>query len=439
MKPSPGSRKERVDLAQHALERVTRKRLGKLERKDHAFDPIQLLRKAQRGRVQTLLPIKYERMADSPFAFFRGSVSIMAADLGAEKHTGLTVQLCGDAHVQNMGSFEAPDGRIVFDINDFDETIAGPWEWDVKRMSVSIVMAGVAAGHGHGPCREAAEAFSIRYVNTVRELADEPILSAARHRLHGLNRTQAGSAALEQAARARPQDLVNKYTESSPRGEIRFREMRPTLWPLNGKDRKGVLAALRSYRKTLAPESLHVFEFFRPLDVAFKIVGTGSVGLRDYLVLMEGNGKSDRLFLQIKQEVASAYAPYLRTQACAHEGYRVVEGQRRIQPLSDLLLGWTRIGGRDYLVRQLNDHKGRIDIERLRGSGLVELAEVAGGLLARGHARSGDALAIATYIGTTDEVTEAIVKYGIGYTKLVDADFELFQKALKQGRLTRPA
>src|SRR5438270_2580342 len=207
MKLTPGSRKERLALAQHALGRMSRRGLAKLGPKKRAFDPIQLLLKAQRGRMQTLLPIKYERMAGSPFAFFRGSVSIMAADLGAEKHSGLTVQLCGDAHVQNMGSFESPDGRIVFDINDFDETIAGPWEWDVKRMSVSIVMAGIAAGHGHGPCREAAEAFSVRYVNTMKELADEPILSAARHRLHGLNRTQAGSAALEQAARAQPQDL----------------------------------------------------------------------------------------------------------------------------------------------------------------------------------------------------------------------------------------
>lgn len=435
MKLLPGSRKERIELAQRALERVSRSRLGKLERKKRAFDPIQMLLKAQRGRVRALLPIKYERMAASPFAFFRGSVSIMAADLGLGKHTGLNVQLCGDAHVQNMGSFEAPDGRIVFDINDFDETIAGPWDWDVKRMSASIVLAGMVAGHGHGPCREATEAFSVRYVNTVKELADEPILSAARHRLHGLSRTQAGSAALQQAARAQPQDLVNKYTESPVHGEIRFREMRPALWPLKGKDRNQILAALRNYRKSLPPERLHLFDFYRPVDVAFKIVGTGSVGLRDYVVLMEGNGKSDALFLQIKQEAASAYVPYLRTKACAHEGYRVVEGQRRIQPLSDLLLGWTRIAERDYVVRQLNDHKGRIDIAKLRGSGLLELAEVAGGLLARGHARSGDPLAIATYIGSTDEVTEAIVKYGIRYTRIVEADFELFQKAMKQGRM----
>ena len=214
--------------------------------------------------------------------------------------------------------------------------------------------------------------------------------------------------------------------------------MRPTLRPLKGKDRDEIVAGLRSYRKSLTPERLHLFNFYRPLDVAFKIVGTGSVGLRDYVVLMQGNGKSDRLFLQMKQEVASAYAPYLRTKAYAHEGYRVVEGQRRLQPVSDLLLGWTRIANRDYLVRQLNDHKGRIEIERLRGSGLIELAEVAGGLLARGHARSGDPLTIATYIGTTDEVTEAIVKYGIGYTEFVEADFELFQKALKQGRMRLP-
>ena len=423
----PPSQAQRLTLGRQARNRVSRSKLGAINSKKRGFDPITVLLQSARHRVPRLLPVKYQRMSASPFAFFRGAVSIMAADLGAQAHTDLTVQLCGDAHVQNLGSFEAPDGRIVFDINDFDETVAGPWEWDVKRMAASIVLAGLESEHNEAGSTRAAEDFVASYVTTIEELAGRPILAAARFQVHRLGEAEAISAALKQAERAQPGDLVHKYTAQDTKGRPRFKRVEHVLWR--------ILGALPTYRKSLPAERLHLFDFFRPRDVAFKVVGTGSVGLRDYVVLMEGNGSGDPLFLQIKQEVASAYAPYLKPGNHVHQGRRVAEGQRKIQPTSDLLLGWTRIEEEDFLVRQLNDHKGGVDLANLGGDGLNKLAGIAGMLLARGHARSGDALAIKGYIGTPDKVIKSLVHYGTEYAALTQADFALFKKAIEQERI----
>lgn len=429
------ARQQRIQHGRDQRKRLSRSRLAELHRHERRFEPIKLLLSATDGRLPRLLPIKYHRMSASPFAFFRGAVAIMAADLGRQPHTGLTVQLCGDAHVQNLGSFETPDGRMVFDINDFDETIAGPWEWDVKRMASSIVLAGLESDHRRSGCADAAEAFVDSYCRSIEELADQPVLVAARHLIHRLKKAQPISAALTQAARASPLELLKKYTEPAGNGRVQFKKIESVLWRLQGANRREVLEALPLYRESLPPERLRLFDFFRPVDVAFKIVGTGSVGLRDHIVLMEGNGSGDPLFLQIKQEVASAYAPYLKHQTYQNQGYRVVEGQRKMQPASDLLLGWTRIGEHDYLVRQLNDHKVGLDLQQLRGNGLSSLADVAGELLARDHARSGDPLAIKAYIGSCAKVVSAIVKYALEYSEITEADFGAFQKAMKDGQL----
>lgn len=358
----------------------------------------------------------------------------MAADLARQPHTNLMAQLCGDAHVQNMGSFETPDGRIVFDINDFDETTAGPWEWDVKRMAASIVLAGLESAHNLSSSADAVEAFATVYLQTIRQMASQPVLVSARHQIHRLKKVQAVSAALRQAERAQPADLLNKYTEPDRSGTPRFRHVEDVLWRVGGPRRSEVLRSLLLYRESLAPDRVHLFSFFRPLDVAFKIVGTGSVALRDYVVLMEGNGTADPLFLQIKQEVDSAYARYLPVVPSRHQGRRVAEGQRKIQPTSDLMLGWTRIGQRDFLVRQLNDHKGRIDLESLRENGLSTLSAIAGELLARGHARSGDALAIASYAGSGGKIVEGLVNFGKRYAELTEQDYQLFKAAIAKGR-----
>ncbi len=434
LKFSAGTREQRLQHGRDRRKHLSRSKLGALELKKRDFDPIAILLAATEGRVPALLPTKYKRMSASPFAFFRGAVSIMAADLGRQPHTGLMVQLCGDAHVQNMGCFETPDGRVVFDINDFDETMPGPWEWDVKRMATSIVLAGSESEHSRSGCAAAAETFIRAYCENVEALADQPVLVAARHQIRRLRKAENISAALRQAERANPSDLTRKYTENGTRGQIRFKKVDGVLWRIVGRHRDEVLESLALFRESLPSERLHLFDFFRPLDVGFKIVGTGSVGLRDYVVLMEGNGPGDPLFLQIKQEVASAYAPYLRHRP-GHQGFRVADGQRKIQPLSDLLLGWTRVGEHDFLVRQLNDHKVGLDLEQLKDRGLNDLAAIAAELLARGHARSGDAVTIKGYIGNCDKALGSILNYAEGYADLTRADFERFQKAIKDRRI----
>lgn len=418
-------------------EAVSRSALGDLHASARKVDVVATLRLAHKDRVPALLAEKYRRMSVSPFAFFRGSVGLMVADFARLPHTGILTQLCGDAHVQNLGSFEAPDGRIVFDINDFDETIAGPWEWDVKRMAASIVLAGRESQHGRSGCSLAVETLLASYRETVAMLAKLPVLEAARRRVH-LNQELAPiSAAIRQSRRASPLDLLGRYTVAGKNGRRVFADVPPSLRRASDAERRAVLAALPAYRTSLNPERLHFFDFYAPADVAFKVVGTGSVGLRDWVVLMLGGGARDALFLQIKQEVSSAYAGVLGASRHDHQGHRVVDGQRRIQSFSDLLLGWTSSGRFQYLVRQLNDHKGSIDLANLRGDGLRSLAAVAGQLLAHGHARAGDAVEILGYLGNGEKVADSITRFAHDYAAIVDADFSVFRGALRKGLLPK--
>ncbi|MBV8816846.1 MAG: DUF2252 domain-containing protein, partial [Acidobacteriaceae bacterium] len=347
----------------------------------------------------------------------------------------IEVQLCGDAHVQNLGSFAGPDGRLVFDFNDFDETIEGPWEWDVKRMAASIVLAGREANHRHATYSVAVEAFVQRYSTSMEQFAGEPILQVARHQTHRQQQVKPITAALRQSQRATPCDLLRKLTTPDEHGTPRFRDKKPVFWRVTDHEAEQVLRALDLYYETLRPESQRMFHLFRPIDVGFKVVGTGSVGMRNYVVLMEGNGPADPLFLQLKQEVASAYNRYRPHIVHEHQGRRAAQGQRSIQPISDLLLGWSSMGGHDFLVRQLNDHKGSIDLEQLKGSGLESLAEVAGELMARGHARSGDACMITGYCGSGAKVSKAIRDFAIEYADQTEADFAAFQNAIKANKV----
>jgi len=429
------SRDGRIEEGAKRREKASRAGQKELKAGERKFDPVEVVLESGAGRLARLLPIKYARMAVSPFAFFRGAVAVMAADLARLPHSGIAVQLCGDAHVQNLGSFAAPDGRLVFDFNDFDETIRGPWEWDVKRMAASIVLAGRTAGHKTSGCNSAAEAFLVRYCEFIAEFSRLPLLEAARHQIHREQRIEPVSAALRRSQRATPADALKKYTEKDGRGHPRFRDGRPFFWRVRGEEARAVLNSLEVYRESLRPEGLHLFNLFRPLDVGFKIVGTGSVGMRDYIVLLEGNGEADPLFLQVKQEMPSAWAPFLPGAVYPQEGQRAAEGQRAIQPLSDLLLGWTSIGGHEFLVRQLNDHKGGIDIEKLRGAGLESLAEVAGELMARGHARSGDACVIRGYCGSGTKLVKAIREFSGAYADQTEADYKEFMAAVKRGKI----
>jgi uncharacterized protein (DUF2252 family) len=426
---------ERIAEGKRRRDVVSRQAHASPRPKQRQFDPIAVLLASGAGRVRQLLPIKYARMRESPFAFFRGAVSIMAADLARLPNSGLYVQLCGDAHVQNLGSFAAPDGKLVFDLNDFDETIRGPWEWDVKRMTASLVLAGRECGHDRAACRSAAEACAASYCRSMEELSRLPFLELARRQVRREGRVEPIHAALRQSERARPLDLLKKFTKPDRRGHPRFRNRRPLFWQIRGPKAQDVLRSLSAYRETLAPDRRHFFDLFRALDVGFKVVGTGSVGLLDYVVLFEGNGPKDPMFLQIKQEVASAYAPFLPDAAGQQQGRRAAEGQRAIQPLSDLLLGWTGIAPHEFLVRQLNDHKGSIDLQRLRGGGLKSLALVAGELLARGHARSGDACQIRGYCGTGAKMAKALGDFAVDYAGQTDADYRAFLAAIESGKI----
>ena len=486
--------KERRTLGQARRRQMGRHEHNGFKPKARPASALDLLARSMRGRVPALIKLKYKLMAESPFGYFRGAVPVMAADLGLLPSTGLAVQLCGDAHVRNLGAYAAPDGRLVFDINDFDETIRGPFEWDLKRMAASLVIAGRESGHKEASARLVVERFVARYAAQMRVFSCMPSLEVSRFQVHRLGQIAPIHQVLMKAERATPLHTLEQLTEpilqkdesishqsvshqkdepvshssakkganaaslrkaqsgpsTPPRSarnneeqaksgapsssDRRFKQIKPTLTRLTGRQADSVLAALGPYRQMLEPQRQHFLSLYRPVDVAFKVVGTGSVGLRDYCIYFEGNGPTDPLFLQIKEEPASAYAPYLPdAQPPHHNGQRVAEGQKAMQAQSDPFLGWTHFAGRDYLVRQLNDHKASIDLEDLSGTGLEAYAELCGELLARGHARSGDPLILAGYIGSGDGFAEALAKFGSAYADQTEKDWQELKRSGKAG------
>ena len=429
--PHTTSPQERRALGQARRKQVHRQDHARWDAKLRTHDPIALVAESMKGRVPSLVTLKYERMLESPFGFFRGAVPVMAADLALLPHTGIVNQICGDAHVRNLGAYAAPDGRLVFDINDFDETIRGPFEWDLKRLATSLVLA------ARETCGEEAEkeghAAVHRLVESYRKLAQTlsrmAVIDVARHQVHRLQRISPISNALMKAERATPLHTLDAMTVAEKKRRV-FRDVPPILRRLTLAQSRPVVASLRGYRETLLPERQHFLAQYHPLDTAFKVVGTGSVGLRDYVVYCEGNGPRDPLFLQVKEQPGSAYAPYLPSGAGpAHQGRRVAEGQRAMQFQSDPFLGWTTLAGRDYLVRQLNDHKGSIEIEDLAGQGLIDYAEICGELLAKGHARSGDACVLAGYVGNGEKFAAALAKFATAYADQTEKDWAELKKA----------
>jgi uncharacterized protein (DUF2252 family) len=423
---------ERRKLGQARRKQVGRQQHDELLIKARQTPPLSLLERAERGRIPALLKLKHQLMAQSPFSYFRGAASVMAADLAVVPSTGIVSQLCGDAHVRNLGAFAAPDGRLVFDINDFDETIRGHFEWDLKRMAASLVLAGRESGHKEAAALDAVEKCIERYRTQMRAFAQMSSLDVARFQVHRIGSVQPVHAALLKAERATPQHTLQQLTEpvqGKPFAPRRFKEQKPTLTRITGAQAARVLAALGPYREMLEPQRQHLLSFYRPVDVAFKVVGTGSVGLRDYCIYFEGNGPDDPLFLQIKEEAPSAYAPWLPdSRPPHHNGQRVTEGQRAMQLQSDPFLGWTHMAGRSFMVRQLNDHKGSIEIEDLAGEGLQAIAEVCGELLSRGHARSGDPLVIAGYLGSGGGFAEALAKFGSLYADQTEKDWQALRR-----------
>ena len=430
---------ERRALGQARRKQVGRQQHDELKPKARPALALTLLDRAGHGRVPALLKLKYKLMAESPFGYFRGAVPVMAADISVLPNTGIFTQLCGDAHVRNLGAFAAPDGRLVFDINDFDETIRGPFEWDLKRMAASLVLAGRESGHKDAAAQAAVETCIGTYAANMRMFSRQPLLEVARHQVHRIGDVVPIHDALLKAERATPCYILEQLTEPAspkPGAARRFKTIEPNLARITGRQAQQVLAALGPYRTMLEPQRQHLLSLYRPIDVAFKVVGTGSVGTRDYCIYFEGNGPEDPLFLQIKEEPASGYTAYLPDAHPAHHnGQRVVEGQRAMQVQSDPFLGWTHMGGRDYLVRQLNDHKGSIAIEDLGGTGLEAFAAVCGELLARGHARSGDPLMIAGYIGSGNRFAQALAEFGVAYADQTQKDWQELRKSGKAGKV----
>jgi uncharacterized protein (DUF2252 family) len=424
---------ERRNLGQSRRKQLGRNQNDQLNVKARKATPLSLLQRAERGRIPALLKLKHRLMADSPFGYFRGAAPVMAADLAVIPNTGIEAQLCGDAHVRNLGAFAAPDGRLVFDINDFDETIRGPFEWDLKRMATSLVLAARESRHKEASARQAVEQCILRYSEQMRTFARIPLLEVGRFQVHRLGNVQPVHQALLKAERAIPTHTLAQLTEPTPGkpgGPRRFKEIQPFLWRITGSKAEKVLEALGPYQEMLEPQRRHLLSLYRPIDVAFKVVGTGSVGLRDYCIYFEGNGPGDPLFLQIKEEGASAYSPYLpHLHPATQNGQRVVNGQRAMQVQSDPFLGWTNIGARQFLVRQLNDHKGSIDLTDLAGSGLMAFGEVCGELLARGHARSGDPLVITGYIGNGQAFAESLARFGTLYADETEKDWQALRRS----------
>jgi len=423
-------------------------------------DPVGLLEEQGASRVPELVPIRYGRMLVSPFTFFRGAAYLMAADLAGVPRTGLTVQLCGDAHLSNFGSFAAPDRRLVFSLNDFDETLPGPFEWDVKRLVASFAVAGRDRGFDETQRETTNLAVAASYREAMHELAGMRKLDVWYARLdvdelEAVLKLQVKSGELKRfrknLAKARAKDSIRAFSKlvetvdgrprliSDPPMIVRLQELLGDQGYHEIQD--GLQDILRSYRRTLSGDHRHLLEGFRYADAARKVVGVGSVGTRAWIMLLVGNDDNDPLFLQAKEAQTSVLEPFLGMSAHHTHGQRIVEGQRLMQSASDIMLGWVRLPGidgveRDFYVRQLWDGKGSAVIEAMKPATLTTYARLCGWTLARAHARSGDPVAIASYLGSSDRFDRALATFAESYANQNERDYAALRRAVDDGRLT---
>lgn len=441
---------ERRRHGRAARERVSRSAHGRWIPSADRPDPLDVLERQGEGRVASLLPIRRGRMADSPFAYLRGAAAVMAADLGALPDTGLTVQLCGDAHLLNFGLYASPERALLFDVNDFDETFPGPFEWDVKRLAASVAVAARDNGQDEERARRAARVAVEGYASAMRRLAGQgeldvwyarvdtaqllPLLRKPRQR-------RRVEAELARARRRTSLQAMGKLTEERD-GQRRIISSPPLIEPLKKDELRSVGKVFGDYRATLAEDRRVLLDRFRFVDAATKVVGVGSVGTRCFIVLLEGGNGRDPLFLQIKEagrSVLEDHLPALRVDAevaAHHGGRRVVTGQHLMQAASDIFLGWTTgPAGRHFYGRQLRDMKGSVEVADLKPSGLRAYADLCGRTLARAHARTGDRVAIAGYLGGADTFAEAIAEFAVRYAEQTVADHGQLRAAIADGRL----
>ncbi|MBO1416609.1 DUF2252 domain-containing protein [Streptomyces sp. FH025] len=441
---------ERRRSGRAARERVTRSDHGRWIPAADRPDPLDVLEAQGTDRVARLLPIRYGRMADSPFAYLRGAAAVMAADLAAVPDTGLTVQLCGDAHLLNFGVFASPERALLFDVNDFDETYPGPFEWDVKRLAASIVVAARGRGEDDAVARRAARTAVRGYAEAMRRLAGLGELDVWYSRVDTADllrlirkprQREQVAAELAQARRRTSLQAFGKLTEEWD-GRRRMVSEPPLIEPLKKSELRDTGQVFSDYRATLAEDRRVLLDRYRFVDAAMKVVGVGSVGTRCYIVLLEGRDTRDPLFLQLKEagrSVLEDHLPPTRVDAevAAHRGgRRVVTGQHLMQAYSDIFLGWTvGPGGRHYYARQLRDMKGSLEIDTMPPALLRSYADLCGRTLARAHARTGDRLAIAAYLGTADTFAEAVADFALRYADRTVADHAELVEAIDTGRI----
>ena len=454
------TRVERAAAGRAARQHASRGGHGEWRPTRDRADPVGMLEEQGASRVPELVPIRYGRMLVSPFTFFRGAAYLMAADLANAPRTGLTVQLCGDAHLSNFGIFAAPDRRLVFSLNDFDETLPGPFEWDVKRLVASFAVAGRDRGFDEAQRAATNLAVVASYREAMHEFAGMRKLEVWYARLdvdelEALLSPQVKSGELKRfhknLAKARAKDSIKAFTKlvetvdgrpqliSDPPMIVRLQEL------LGDQSYDQIQDALqdilRSYRRTLSGDHRHLLEGYSYADAARKVVGVGSVGTRAWIVLMVGNDDNDPLFLQAKEAQISVLEPFLGKSAHSTHGQRVVVGQRLMQSASDIMLGWVRLTGidgveRDFYVRQLWDGKGSAVIEAMKPATLTAYARLCGWALARAHARSGDPVAIASYLGSGDQFDRALATFAEAYADQNERDYTALRRAVDDGRLT---
>jgi uncharacterized protein (DUF2252 family) len=452
-------------------ERVARGKAARAEvpRSSHAgfepiatrVDPVELLERQAKTRVPELVPIRYGRMLVSPFTFYRGAAMIMAQDLAATPRSGLTVQCCGDAHLSNFGGFASPERRLVFDVNDFDETLPGPWEWDVKRLAASMLIAALDNGFPVKQQDKVVLETVKQYRTAMRQFAGmnnlavwyshlelEPVLRrfARQFKPQAFKRTE------KQLAKARTRDNLSAFAKLTHvvDGRVEIVDQSPLIVPITKLASRQAGNAifeelhrlLREYRTTLEFDRRVLLEEFELHDFARKVVGVGSVGTRAWIALLLGRDSEDPLFLQIKEAEASVLEPSLGPSEFSNHGQRVVTGQRLMQATSDIFLGWLHVEAgldgrsRDFYVRQLKDWKGSAQIERMVPQGMAVYGRLCGWTLARAHARSGDRIAIAAYLGGGDVFDRATLDFSKAYTEQNERDYNALADAVKAGRIT---
>lgn len=454
--PAPGPSDRGAISHLTAEERYAQGRVLRAQtpRTSHAFwteapdrpDPIALLEAQGSTRVPDLVPIRYGRMRVSPLTFLRGSAIVMAHDLAQTPRTGIQTQLCGDCHLSNFGLYASPERALLFDINDLDETLPGPWEWDVKRLAASIFVAGRSNGFTDLDSRSAAITAVRSYRVHMAEFADMRTLDVWYSRvtvddlLSLIANKQAKKQAEKQVARVRQRSSLQALTKLTELvDDHRVFINNPPLVMRVTEDMLGaeVRTLFDEYTKTLRGAQRQVLDRFQVVDMAHKVVGVGSVGTRCFIVLLTGRDESDPLILQVKEAEASVLEAHLQESVYTHHGERVVRGQELMQAASDIFLGWmTGPRGRNFYWRQLRDMKGSVEVENLTSTNLATYADLCGWALARGHARSsGNAVEIAAYLGASDRFDQAIASFAEAYANQTERDYKALLSAIKSGRI----